>query len=73
MSRKELIAMIARRDGISLEEAQEAVEECAEEIATLLEDPHYHNPMELYELSVDILADNLGLEPDYLEIVLGVD
>ena len=72
MSRKELIAMIARRDNISLEEAQEAVEECAEEIATLLEDPHYHNPAELYELAVDILANDLGIEPDYLDVILEV-
>ena len=56
---KELAELIARRDGISLNEAIIAVKECAVEMERAFYDGSINE-------AEDILADILGLEPDYL-------
>ena len=61
---KELVELIARRDGISMNEAWSIVEETQNEILALIS----HNCQ-----SIDIeetIAYNLGLEPDYFEILV---
>lgn len=60
---EELAFLIARRDGISIEEAYEAVEEAAE----LLQEAFAAGSITMAE---DILADQLQIEPDFLEIFL---
>lgn len=60
---EELAEMLARRDGISYEEELAAIHEVAAEIETVVLDG---NP----ELAEILLADYLGLEPDYLDIFL---
>lgn len=55
--------IIAERDGMAFDEALELVEETAEEITDVL-DEGYFTEVE------DILADNLGLELDYLPYLL---
>lgn len=62
-NKHELAQMIAKRDGISYEEAMESVENCAEEIneACMAGD---------LDMAEDALHYWLGLEPDYLEIFL---
>ena len=72
MDRRELIEMIARRDGITFDEAYAAVEDCANEIAALFELDNIYNADEMYEEAVDLLRSDLGLEPDYLDLILEV-
>lgn len=57
----ELAAMIARRDGISINEAYEAIEETQE----LLQEALVTGSINMAE---DILASELGLELDYIDI-----
>lgn len=59
----ELAAMIARRDGISINEAYEAIEETQE----LLQEALATGSINMAE---DILASQLQIEPDYLDIFL---
>ena len=59
----ELAAMIARRDGISINEAYEAIEETQD----MLQEAFAAGSITMAE---DILASELLLEPDYLEIFL---
>lgn len=70
MNRNELINTLARRDNITFEEAYESVMECADAINAILEDSDNLPPYQLYDLATEILADELGLEPDYLDVVL---
>ena len=72
MDRRELIEMIARRDGITFDEAYAAVEDCANEIAALFELDNMYDAAELYEEAVDIMRDMLNLEPDYLDLLLDI-
>jgi hypothetical protein len=60
---KELAAMIAERDDISLNEAQILVDETQEE----MERAFYTGSLNEVE---DILADYLGLEPDYMMLFI---
>lgn len=57
---EEIIALISKRDGISYTEAEQVVDECVEELKTA----------EYLDDCERIIADYLGLEPDYLEILL---
>ena len=59
MSIKSVSKLIAKRDGISFEEALEMVNDTMEEMDEALADGR------LFEVD-EILADNLGLEPDYI-------
>ena len=60
---EELAAMIAKRDGISYEEAFAAVRDCAAELEFAFMDGSITE-------AEDILRDNLMLEPDYLDIFI---
>lgn len=59
----ELAQMIAKRDGISLNEALIAVRDCAAE----MELAFYDGSLDEAE---DILREELGLEPEFLDIFI---
>lgn len=54
----EIIELLIRRDGISQQEAKEMYEQCKAEMYEGFENGSY--------VPEDLLADELGLEPDYL-------
>lgn len=60
---EELAAMISERDKISFTDAMQTVRDTAAE----LEYAFYNGSLDLAE---DILASNLGLEPDYLDLFI---
>lgn len=60
---KELAELIAKRDGISLNEATIIVDECATEMQRAF----YNGSLDEAE---DILKDYLGLELDYLDLFI---
>ena len=60
----ELISIIMHRDGISRNEAENLVKDCQREI----DDAIFHDGS--LDLVEDIIADYLGLEPDYLDLFL---
>lgn len=53
-----VVELLMKRDGITEEEAREMIVETREE---MLEDPY---------VADEILADNLGIEPDYIMDIL---
>lgn len=59
---RELIEILMKRDGISEEHARSLIEETRDEIMCL------GDPCEADE----VIMNMLGLEPDYLEDVLGI-
>ena len=59
----ELASMIAKRDGISYQEAMTAVRDCAAE----MEQAFFDGSLDEVE---DILRVDLGLEPDYLDLFI---
>lgn len=61
----DIIRLIKRRDNLSLNEARIMVDECVEEFQAALEDPN----VSLDELD-EIVSSQLGLEPDYSDIIL---
>lgn len=60
---EELAKMIAKRDGISYNEALIAVRDCAADIEIAFMNGDLND-------AEDALAMNLGLEPDYLDIFI---
>ena len=62
----DIINLIARRDGISYEEAKFCVEDCLEEVRRII----YNGGYGMYQEVEDILMSELGLEPDYLDLIL---
>lgn len=70
MNKAQLTEMIAHRDGITYNEAENAIEDCVRNIYNYLDDEEidYYT---LYELVADEIRDSLGLEPDYIDILLG--
>lgn len=60
---KELAEMIARRDEISFEEAMTAIHDTAID----MERAFYTGNLDMAEL---ILREDLGLEPDYLDLFI---
>ena len=60
---EELAQMIAKRDNISYDEALAAVRDCAVE----MEQAFYNGSLTEVE---DILREDLGLEPDYLDLFI---
>jgi hypothetical protein len=50
--------ILVKRDGLSLDEAEEMVKECKEELHERLEDG---------EMPMDICEEWFGLEPDYID------
>lgn len=67
MNKKQLIEMIAARDSISFNEAEEAVNNCIEQIYDVMTDDC---GFALYDAVADIVQYELGLEPDYIEVLL---
>ena len=59
----DIIRLIKRRDNLSLNEARIMVDDCIEELKSVI---HHGNINECE----DIVRDWLGLEPDYLDILL---
>lgn len=64
MELNDIIKLIQKRDGISYNEAVNCVKECQDEINYILE----NNPT--YDAIADCIADILGLEPDYMDILM---
>ena len=60
---EELAKMIANRDGISYNEAMN----CVKQVAMDMEHAFYNGSLNEAE---DILREELGLEPDYLDIFI---
>ena len=60
---EELAAMISERDKISFTEAMAAVRDCAA-------DMQYAFMSGSLDAAEDALRDNLGLEPDYLDLFI---
>ena len=64
-----IVEILMRRDGISRNEAENLVEQCQQELASMLEQGSLYS-LHDYEETV---ADWLGLEPDYLvELLWGM-
>ena len=61
---EQLAALISRRDGISMNEARNLIDETQEEINYVI------NNTLSYDEVVDVIASNLNLEPDYLDLFL---
>lgn len=59
----ELAQLISSRDNISLHEAKLLIEQCRIDMETAF----YNGDLDLVE---QILANDLGLEPDYLELFI---
>lgn len=59
----DIINLIARRDNISYLEAMNIVNECMEEMENAVLNANWQE-------AEDILASYLGLEPDYLDILM---
>lgn len=64
MELNDIIKLIQKRDGISYLEAANCVKGCQDELMAILEE----NPS--YDAAADCIADWLGLEPDYLDVLL---
>lgn len=60
---EDIVKLLMRRDNISLMEAQEAINECKEELDVAILNG-------LWQDADDILKSYLGLEPDYLDIFI---
>ena len=60
---EELATMLAKRDGISYEEEMAAIKDTAVE----MEEAFFTGSLTQAE---DILRENLGLEPDYLDLFI---
>ena len=60
----ELISILMRRDDLTEEEAYRVVEDCVDSVRTAI--GQYASISEIE----DIVAYDLGLEPDYLDIIL---
>lgn len=67
MNKKQIARIIAKRDGIHIEEAQDIVQECQYAINDLLSSEIEMTSYDLYDEATEILYDYLGLEPDYLD------
>ena len=70
MNKKQIARIIAKRDNIHIEEAQDIVQECQYAINDLLSAEIEIPDCDLYEEATEILYDYLGLEPDYLEAIM---
>lgn len=59
----EIVEILMRRDGISELEATNIVEDCREEVLTVIGRGNFQE-------AEDIVAAELGLEPDYLDYLI---
>lgn len=60
---EELAEMLSKRDGISFEEEMAAIRDTAAELETAFYDGNLN-------LAEDILREDLGLEPEYLDLFI---
>ena len=60
---EELAAMLSKRDNLSYEEELEAIRDTAAELEYAFYDGNLNE-------AEDILRENLGLEPDYLDLFI---
>ena len=67
---EDIVSLLMRRDGIDENEAWHLVKECREELENLMMDNGDGYGYAPYEEATDIVADWLGLEPDYLPIIM---
>jgi len=67
-NKTDLANLIAGRDDITFDDAMETVEECQQEIDSLLESGA--EPYELHDMAQDAIHNTLGLEPDYMFIFI---
>lgn len=65
MSKKHIISLLMKRDGITYEEAKETVDDVQELINETLQ-MSAESPFEGYAEIEDILSSELGLEMDYI-------
>jgi len=63
---KTIKQVLMERDGLSAEEAQERIDEAAEDLASRLEENDFS-----MDLDCEICMDHFGLEPDYFMKLLG--
>ena len=70
MDIQDVIELISTRDEISIEEAEELVKDCVEELDALFAFSG-ETDFGLAAAADDIVAEMLGLEPDYTPILLG--
>ena len=61
---REIIEILVRRDGISWLEAANIVEECQNEILKAIANNASYDDV------ADIIASELGLEPDYMDCLI---
>jgi hypothetical protein len=59
----EIVDVLVKRDGISKKEAEEQIAEIRERI--------YSGEIDAFDID-DVMMDELGLEPDYIEELLGL-
>ena len=64
----DIVKLIERRDGISNDEAFGLVQDVRDELWDI--NQYSTDPYVAYEECTEILREELGLEPDYLEILL---
>ena len=65
---EDLAALLAKRDNISIEEARDHVNSTHKEIQSLFNDDLFLPTSDLYEEVINTIQNNLGLEPDYLDL-----
>ena len=68
-SKEEWALLLVKRDGIQFEDALEIINDVQEQINELFE-VEDDAPYGLFEVIQDLIADELGLEPDYIELFL---
>lgn len=66
-SKEGVIRILMKRDSMSRESAEDTVEITIEELMEAMEEEGDHETLS------DILMDNLGLEPDYLLGLMGLE
>lgn len=69
---EDIVALIAKRDNISMNEALILVECCRAEIDYVLSEEGEEIDDIMYEEICNIVQSWLGLEPDFIDILIGV-
>ena len=67
MNINDVVSLLVKRDGISENEAHNLVINCREDIYEALSSENLYG---VYDTICDIVADWLGLEPDYIDVIL---
>ena len=67
---EEIIQILMRRDNLTRNEAITLIDECRADIQDVLAHADDYSQYAVYEVVTDIIADYLGLEPDYLEYLI---